>query len=148
MRFALRYICRHSVKSPAVGFILAVQLAFCASSPAQIIFKGRLLAPRYPGSDEMVPMTAVHCFASLAGPDSQAVAFRTFEMAPAGWYFLPGSAGRYSIIFSDPSGLMRPVVLTNQFTSPGDVLDRVLSPVFDYADFYEGAWDEIGRAHV
>jgi len=142
MRFALRYIRGHSVKSPAVGFILAVQLAFCASSPAQIIFKGRLLAPRHPGSGEMAAMTGVHCFASLAGADSQAVGFRTFEMAPAGWYFLPGGAGRYSIVFSDPSGLMRPIVLTNQFTSPGDVLDRVLSPVFDYADFYEGAWDE------
>ena len=142
MRFALRCIRRHSVKSPAVGFILVVQLAFCASSPAQIVFKGRLLAPRYPGSSEMAAMTAVHCFASLAGADSHAVGFRTFETAPAGWYFLPGIAGRYSIVFSDPSGLMRPIVLTNQFTSPVDVLDRVLSPVFDYADFYEGAWDE------
>jgi hypothetical protein len=109
---------------------------------AEVVFKGRLMAPRYPGSSETVPMTAVYCFASLAGPGGQAVGFRTFEMAPAGWYFLPGSAGRYSIVFSDPAGFMRPIVLTNQFVTAGDVLDRVLSPTFDYADFYEAAWDE------
>jgi hypothetical protein len=133
--------CGVAMESILAPLVLLTQLMFSVAGPEHIVLKGRLAAERYPGSGQSVPMTAVYCFASLAGSDSQAVGFRTFEMAPSGWYFLPGSAGRYSIVFSDPSGFMRPIVLTNQFTKSGDVLDRVLSPVFDYADFYEGAWD-------
>ena len=124
-----------------INSVLLCQLFFSVSQPAHVVLKGRLLAPRYAGSSEEVPMTAVYCFASLAGSDSQAIGFRTWETHPVGWYYLPGDVGNYSIVFSNPAGFMRPIVLTNQFMKPGDIVDRKLSPVFDYGDFYEGAWD-------
>lgn len=129
------------MKSLVANVILLSQLVLSISAPAQVVLKGRLLAARYAGSSDNVPMTAVYCFASPAGSDSQAIGFRTWETHPAGWYYLPGSAGNYSIVFSNPAGFMRPIVLTNQFANSGDTIDRKLSPVFDYGDFYEGAWD-------
>jgi len=127
--------------SLVTNIFLFCQLFLSVSAPAHVVLKGRLLTVRYAGSSEEVPMTAVYCFASLAGSDSQAIGFRTWETHPVGWYYLPGSAGNYSIVFSNPAGFMRPIVLTNQFVSSGDTVDRRLSPVFDYGDFYEGAWD-------
>ena len=127
--------------SLVANVVLLCQLILSISASPHVVFKGRLLVPRYAGSGEEVPMTAVYCFASLAGSDSQAIGFRTWETHPVGWYYLPGDAGNYSIVFSDPAGFMRPIVLTNQFANPGDTIDRKLSPVFDYGDFYEGAWD-------
>ncbi len=121
--------------------VIFCQLIVLASIPDHVVLKGRLLAPRYAGSNEGVPMTAVYCFASLAGSGSQAIGFRTWETHPVGWYYLPGGAGNYSVVFSNPAGFMRPIVLTNQFMKPGDVVDRKYLPVFDYGDFYEGAWD-------
>jgi hypothetical protein len=127
--------------SIVANVFLLCQLFLSVSAPDHVVLKGRLIAPRYAGSSEGVPMTAVYCFASLTGPDSQAIGFRTWETHPVGWYYLPGGEGNYSIVFSNPAGFMRPVVLTNQFVKPGDVVDRKLSPVFDYGDFYEGSWD-------
>lgn len=127
--------------SLVANVVILCQLIVTASVPDHIVLKGLLLTARYAGSSEKVPMTAVYCFASLAGSGTQAIGFRTWETHPAGWYYLPGSAGNYSIVFSNPAGFMRPIVLTNQFVKPGDVVDHKLSPVFDYGDFYEGAWD-------
>jgi hypothetical protein len=129
-----------------VRLILVTVFIICglivrANAPAHVVLKGRLIEPRYAGSSEEVPMTAVYCFASLAGTDSQAIGFRTWETHPAGWYYLPGRTGNYSIVFSNPAGFMRPIVLTNQFVNPGDTVDRRLSSIFDYGDFFEGAWD-------
>jgi hypothetical protein len=132
----------YSAKSLLTAFGLTFQLIVSACAPGEVVFKGRVLAPRYPGSSEMVAMTAVHCFASLAGPDRQAIGFRTWETHPAGWYRLAGPAGTYSFLFSAPGGFVRPLVVTGQVLAPGDNVDRDLTPVFDYADFYEGAWDE------
>jgi hypothetical protein len=129
------------MKSLVANVVLLSQLILSISASTHVVFKGRLLVPRYAGSGENVPMTAVYCFASLAGPESQAIGFRTWETHPTGWYYLPGGTGNYSIVFSDPAGFMRPIVLTNQFANSGDVVDRKLCPVFDYGDFHEGAWD-------
>ncbi len=111
----------------------------CAS--AQVVLKGRLLAPQHPGSDVKVPITAVYCFANQTGSDNQALAFRTWETHPAGWYYLAGDTGNYTLVFSDPSGYMRPLVRTNQFVLHGDIVDRIYAPEFDYADFTQSAWD-------
>ncbi|MBN1818193.1 MAG: hypothetical protein JW828_12605 [Sedimentisphaerales bacterium] len=108
----------------------------------QVVLTGRYVAPPYPGSDQTVPMTAVHVFAAATGANRQAIGFRTWETHPAGWYTLSGAEGNYSIVFSDPAGFVRPQILTNQFVRQGDVVDRVLSPVFDYADLDQGRWDE------
>jgi hypothetical protein len=109
---------------------------------AEAVFDGRLTAPQYPGTSENIPMTAVYCFASKAGSAGQAIGFRTWETHPAGWYHLVGSQGTYSIIFSAPAGFVRPLVLTNQLIKSGEKIVRDLTPMFDYAEFYQGSWDE------
>ena len=112
------------------------------SERAEAVFHGRMLASQYPGGGQTVPMTAVYCFASAAGSDRQAIGFRTWETHPAGWFRLGGPAGTYSFLLSAPAGFVRPMVITGQVLKPGDNVNRDLTPKFDYADFYEGAWDE------
>jgi hypothetical protein len=101
-----------------------------------------MLAPQYPGSSENVPMAAVYCFGSADGPDRQAIAFRTWETHPAGWFRLAGPAGDYSFLFSAPAGFVRPIVVTDQKLKVGEDVNRDLVPKFDYTDFHQGAWDE------
>lgn len=129
------------MRSILITIVLFCRFILSANAQDHAVLKGRVLAARYAGSSEEVPMTAVYCFASVAGSDSQAIGFRTWETHPVGWYYLPGGAGNYSIVFSNPAGFMRPIVLTNQFASSGNTVDRMVSAVFDYGDFYEGAWD-------
>ncbi len=129
-----------SLSTRALAATLLSSVAGLAN--AQVVLTGRLTAPEYPGAEQTVPMTAVHCFANLPGSWNQAVAFRTWETHPAGWYYLPGSPGRYSVIFADPAGFVRPLALTNIYTAAGEKVGRDLTPRFDYADFTQGAWDE------
>ena len=136
----------HCPKYLCVTLALALRLSaqYCASDSekAEAVFHGRMLAPQYVGSTQTVPMTAVYCFASADGSDRQAIGFRTWETHSAGWYRLAGPAGTYSYLFSAPAGFVRPLVVAGQILKPGDNVNRDLTPVFDYADFYEGAWDE------
>ncbi len=109
----------------------------------QAVFTGRLRAPRW--ADAEAPsydFAAVRVFGSRPGPDNQAIAHRTWEMEPRGWYYLTGGCGNYTLLFSGPSHFIRPLLLTNQFIEDGETLDRVLTPRFDFACFDEGAWDE------
>lgn len=117
-------------------------LAMSVAASAQTVMSGRLWQERFPGSTENMPLTAILCFASLDGTGSQASGFRTFETYPAGWYRLSGSAGNYTLAFSNPASFMRPIVMTNVYTQPGDMVDRHLAPQHDYAIYFEGAWDE------
>ncbi|MBN2270759.1 MAG: hypothetical protein JXN61_09100, partial [Sedimentisphaerales bacterium] len=130
------------MKSLLTAFGLTFQLILSACAPGEVVFHGRMLAAQYPGSGETVPMSGVYCFGSAAGPDRQAIGFRTWETHPAGWYRLAGPAGTYSFLFSAPAGFVRPLFVTGQVLKAGDDINRDLTPVFDYADFYEGAWDE------
>jgi len=126
----------------ALGLVVSVRSARSADEAAEVVFHGRMVAVQYPGSGEMVPMSAVYCFGSAAGSEQQAIGFRTWETHPAGWYHLAGPAGTYSFFFSAPDGFVRPLVVMDQVLKPGDNVNRDLTPAFDYADFYEGAWDE------
>ncbi|MCD6394659.1 MAG: hypothetical protein J7M40_14295, partial [Planctomycetes bacterium] len=130
------------MKLTCLVLIAIVGVFLTSDACAQVVLKGRLYSPQHFGSGDMVAVTAVHCFANAAGPNAQAVGFRTWETYPAGWYFLSGSAGSYTTVFADPAGFVRPLVLTNQFVENGDVVDRIVSPVFDYADFVQTSWDE------
>lgn len=107
----------------------------------QMVFKGRYIQARYPGSEATDALSAVHVFAT-AGPDAQSIGFRTWETDPTGWFCLPGPAGRYTVVFSDPSGFVRPRVLTNQFLADGDVVDLKLSAEFDDWDLSLVGWDD------
>lgn len=102
---------------------------------AQVVISGRVRSKGF-------PMRAVFAFGSLAGSGSQAVGFRTWETEPAGWYRLSGPSGRYALLFSGPGKLMRPIILNNIYTQPGEVLDLDAAPRFDYAVFDESARDE------
>src|SRR5262245_44090664 len=124
------------------GLSAAFWLIAVAAGHSQVTLSGRLLAPRYPGSTNTMPLTAVLCFASLDGPGHETRQFRTWETEPVGWYRFTGSAGNYTLLFSTPAHFMRPMIRYNIFTRTGEKLDRMnFSPRFDYADFYEGAWD-------
>ena len=112
-----------------------------ACAEEEVVFHGLMLAPQYPGSTEKVPMSAVYCFGSANGPDRQAIAFRTWETHPAGWFRLAGPAGEYSFLFSAPAGLVRPILVTGRKLQKQDNVNQDIVPKFDYADFFQGAWD-------
>jgi len=138
----LSLLLRYVFPLLALGLVVFVPFASSAEETAEGVFHGRMLVPRYPGSSETVPMTAVYCFGSPAGPDLPAIGFRTWETHPAGWYHLAGPAGTYRFLFSAPAGFVSPLVVTGQILEPGANVNRDLTPTFDYADFYERAWDE------
>jgi hypothetical protein len=136
---ALPRLCLVVCRAARVLFAL---IAAASAAHAQIRLEGRALAERSPGSKEIVPLTGVVVFASLAGAGSESLSFRTWEMEPAGWFRLSGSAGRYTLSFSTPAHFARPVVLTNIFTRDAEVLTGFrVEPRFDYAEFGESAWD-------
>jgi hypothetical protein len=108
---------------------------------AQVVWSGRVWLPRFDGSDQMYACTAVPVFGTPAGAGKQSMASRTWETDPSGWYRMTGITGRYTILQAGPAHFMRPVVLTNQFLSPGAVVDRKTSPPADYAVMWEGTWD-------
>ncbi len=121
---------------------MVMMFVICVSCvSAQVVFKGRYILPRYPGSDSMEALSAVHVFAT-AGPDTQSIGFRTWETDPAGWLYLPGAEGRYTVVFTDPAGYVRPKILSNQFLADGDIVDQTLSSVFDDWDMSLVAWDD------
>lgn len=108
--------------------------------PAQVEFSGRLLGERLPGSGLMRPLTGVLCFSSLPGSESEALGFRTWETEPAGWFRFAGSPGCYTVVFTQPAGLMRPLVLNHLFFRDGERVDGFRwSPLFDYAVFVESS---------
>jgi hypothetical protein len=122
-----------------LAFALAAWVA--ADGFAQSQLSGRLTHPRYEGGETMYLSTIV-CFASQPGVLAEPRSFRSWEMAPTGWYLITGPAGNYSIIFTTPAHYFRPVMLNNVWLRDGEKVDgRDVSPQFDYACFYEGAWD-------
>ncbi len=126
-------------------YVIALCLAAApAALPAraQVLMTGRLFHERASGSDDRMPLTAILGFAALTGTGSEPLQFRTWETEPAGWYRFSGSPGNYTLLFTDPAGFMRPILLTNVYTKSGDNLTRDLRPHFDHAVFDESAWDE------
>jgi hypothetical protein len=124
---------------PAI--VILCLLSFSPPAPAQVEITGRLWAPIFPGSETMQPFTTITGFANRTGPDGQALTCRTWETEPAGWYFFSGVPGNYTIVLSNPSHFMRPVLRTNLFTRNGDIVVKNLAPRFDYALFDDSAWD-------
>ena len=156
-------------------FIIAVVLAallICAQiSSAQVTFIGRVWAPIAPDMAKDIPANTgipgnyfsppdngipagvatfpnVRCFASQDGATAETIAMRTWELAPRGWYWMSGSEGKYTLMFTGPShGLgpavfIRPTIYTNNFTKNGETIDRKVVPTFDYGVFADNAWDE------
>lgn len=123
--------------------VVAVATAAIVATPAlgQAVLSGRIEGPRWPGSDQTLPYTTILCFASLDGPMRQSSGHRTFETHPVGWYYLPGDAGRYTLLCSTPAHYMRPILMTNLFTEHGQRVDRVIGPSFDYGVFDDSQWD-------
>jgi len=126
---------------PCLCLILSCFAALPPVAGAQVEITGRLWSPIFPGSAEMQPFTTITGFANRPGPGGQALSCRTWETEPAGWYFISGVPGNYTIVLSNPSHFMRPVLRTNIFTRNGDVVVKDLAPRFDYALFDDSAWD-------
>lgn len=144
--------------------LLVISFLFCGAASAQVRFTGRVWMPKTPevagampantglaedyfgpnrpgDSPEIFPLPMVRCFASLEGSMSQALSHGTWEMAPAGWYYMSGSAGRYTLLFTGPSKFIRPTLFTNVYTFDGDTIDRKVIPSSYYAMFDMEAWD-------
>lgn len=115
---------------------------FSSGAFAQAVLTGRVSVPKDPGSDAREWMTAVYAFATPAGEGRQSTSHRTWEMEPAGWYWLNGQSGRYNMAFVGPSHYMRPIVMTNLYTRDGEVLDQPLTPSFWYSVFNDSQWDD------
>ncbi len=128
-----------------LSLLLAGFFAAPLTLPSQVVISGRVLAPRFAGASEMMPLATILCFASLNGSGSEACSFRTWETEPAGWYRVSGSAGNYTLAFTQPAHFVRPVVLNNFFTRDGEVVDGLnIMPQFDFACFSEREWDSKG----
>ncbi|GMU23856.1 MAG: hypothetical protein AMXMBFR13_39340 [Phycisphaerae bacterium] len=135
------------MRRAAMLVVLVMQVAVALPALGQVVMSGRLVHERVAGGNDMMPLTAVLFTASLDGPGSEARAFRTFEMEPAGWYFLPGSPGNYTMMITTPAGFVRPTILTNIYMADGQKVDRPLSPSFDFAHFSQSAWDSKAASH-
>lgn len=113
----------------------------CAAS-AQSLISGRIQSTRSPASAEILYHGAVHVFGSLAGPGTEARGFRSWETEPAGWYRISGPAGNFTLLFTQPGGAFRPVLVNNLFLHPGEKLDPLrITPRFDSFNFSEREWD-------
>lgn len=109
---------------------------------SQVVMTGRTWMPRVPDAPDLTAFTAIPAFASLDGPGNQSLGARTWETHPSGWYRLSGPAGNYTMVFTNPAHFMRPAVVTNIFTHNGETMDRNIQPPFDFAMYFEGAWDK------
>ncbi len=153
-----------------VAGLLTVMALGAASASAQVLITGRIWAPKTPRDvaalppdngvvvdyftdahrgqpAEVQPMSNVRCFGNTLGSDMQAVGSGSWEMAPSGWFYLNGGAGNYTLLFTGPGNMVRPVVYTNVFTEPGRTYDIKVVPNFDYASFDLTAWDEKPASH-
>ena len=119
---------------------ILVLVALSAASLAQVEISGRVWMPKPDGSGN-IPFTAIFAFGSTDQPASQALSMRSWETEPAGWYYLTGPAGRYTLLYSTPGKAMRPVIITNVYTTPGAKFDINAVPQFDYAVVDESQWD-------
>jgi hypothetical protein len=129
-----------------LAWVVVLTVAVAAVSPfpasSQSVISGRIQSQRFPGSTELMYHGGILVFGSLDGPGIEARGFRSWETEPAGWYRISGPAGNYTLLFTQPAGNFRPVVLNNIFTRPFEKLDPLrVSPHFDYFDFYEHEWD-------
>ncbi|MBN2476652.1 MAG: hypothetical protein JXB62_18725 [Pirellulales bacterium] len=130
------------MKCVVFPILLAIPLAWCSTVSSEVVLSGRVRAPLAVDSGQSVPMTTILVFASLDGPGTQARGFRTWETEPVGWYQIKGEAGDYTMVFSNPAHFMRPIVVTDVRTRPGETIDRVVVPRFDFSHFPVAAWDD------
>lgn len=108
---------------------------------SQVVISGRVRTASSPQSADLTPVGGMFVYASLDGSGSQSLGSRTWETEPGGWYRVSGSAGRYSMVFSNPGDGIRPAILTNIFTRKGDDIDVSPHLNLDYAVLEFKGWD-------
>jgi hypothetical protein len=121
--------------------LFCLWLAAVSLAEAQVEITGRL---HYRQSREgrTRPMTEIRAFAALAGSETEARSFRTWEMEPTGWFRFVGDAGRYTILFTEPGHWMRPLIVTNVTVDDHLKLSTLRpEPRFAYATFAQDQWD-------
>jgi hypothetical protein len=115
----------------ATAAFLVLHCVHALPARCEVVITGRLLHPRFAGSEEVVPMTAVYAFASIRAADQPSLGHRTWEMEPSGWYHFAGPAGRYTLVFSTPAHFMRPLIVSDVEVADGAKWDRILGPKFE-----------------
>jgi hypothetical protein len=120
---------------------VAVQLA-AVGADAQVVLTGRVLHPRHPGSEDLMPLSGVLCFASVSGSQAEPGSFRTWETEPVGWFRISGGAGNYTLAFTNPAHFMRPLVVTNVVLRPGEQWKQNPTPSLECYGFDDRQWDK------
>lgn len=129
------------MRKGAAIFVAGLILCGATMACGQVVISGRVRTPRVTGSTDLMPIGAMFVYASLDGSGSQSLGSRTWETDPGGWYRVSGSAGRYSMLFSNPGDGFRPAILTNVFTERGQQFDISPELTLDYAMFELKGWD-------
>ncbi|MHC4178327.1 MAG: hypothetical protein ACYSWU_12520, partial [Planctomycetota bacterium] len=125
-----------------VSMMLAAIQLLAAGADAQVVLTGRVLHPRHPGSEDLVPLSTILCFANVSGSQSEPGSFRTWETEPVGWFRVWGRAGNYTLVFANPAHFMRPLVLTNVVLRPGEQWKQNVTPALEFYDFEDRQWDK------
>ncbi len=119
----------------AQGILLLSSFPLAAFAGVEL--SGRLAVP---WTEPPVMLAAVRVFGFPAGSKTGS-AFRTWEMAPRGWWKLDGKPGDWSVLFTGPAHFMRPVLLHSTMADGDRKTNLNAKAHFDYACFSEGAWD-------
>ena len=125
-----------------VSVMLAAIQLVAAGADAQVVLTGRVLHPRRPGSEELMPLSTILCFANVAGSQAEPGSFRTWETEPVGWFRISGGAGNYTLVFANPAHFMRPSVVTNVVLRPGQQWKRNVTPSLECYGFDDRQWDK------
>jgi hypothetical protein len=125
----------------ALGLLSTLLLA-ATDGRAEVVLTGRVLHPRYSGTEETVPLTAILALANVAGSESEPLSFRTWETEPAGWFRMSGGAGNYTLVFANPAHFLRPLLVTNVYLRPGQQWKQNVAPTLDAFSFDQRQWDD------
>ncbi len=125
-----------------VSVMLAAIQLVTAGADAQVVLTGRVLHPRHAGSEDLVPLSTILCFANLSGSQAEPGSFRTWETEPVGWFRISGGAGNYTLVFANPAHFMRPLMVTNVVLRPGEQWKRNVMPSLECYGLDDRQWDK------
>ncbi len=111
-----------------VSLILAVIQFMVSGADAQVVLTGGVLRPLHPGNEDLMPLSAVLRFASVAGSQAGPRSFRTWKTEPVGWFRISGGADDYTLPFANPAHFIRPLTVSNVVLRPGERWQQDVTP--------------------
>lgn len=122
---------------------------------AQVEIRGRLILPstdvntlaedhsHQEGEGPSVRISEVRAIAATDDLSTEPRGFRTWEMPPTGWFRFSGPPGRYTILLTEPSHYLPPIIVTNLFLDKrAQLVDGLrVSPHFSFRSLSDSEWD-------